>query len=326
MTDREALWAALVEHEKTPYVPMYSPLLVAGIGGQKAWWENGPAGGGMDSFGVAWKGTESAGGAGVPLGFPIVLRDVTEWESTVKLPDVDAIPWKDLADEWLAGVDRKKKYVNYGAYNAQYERVTHLMGFMDGLLAFSEEPEATGALMNAITDYKIKELERVNEYMHPDFYTPYDDVATQRSLFINPDVYRELVKPQHKRVNDACREMGILPIIHCCGKCDALIEDFIEEGFIAWTSAQPVNDIAEVSRRYGDRIAVIGGYDTNGIPGTMEADDETVAAEVNRCLTEYGNGRSYVFLGFRMAGEGYTREQASGPILKAYSEYRSRFD
>ncbi|MBQ2312038.1 MAG: hypothetical protein II185_05765, partial [Firmicutes bacterium] len=75
MTDKDALWEVLVEHKKTDYVPMYSPMLVAGIGGQKEWWENGPAGGGSDTFGVVWEGTVSAGGAGVPLGNPIVLKD-----------------------------------------------------------------------------------------------------------------------------------------------------------------------------------------------------------------------------------------------------------
>ena len=94
--DKETFWAAVVAHQKTDYVPMYS-LAVANIGGQREWWENGPAGGGKDAFGVAWAGTESAGGAGVPLGNPIVLEDVTRWEECVSFPDLDAIPWRDLA-------------------------------------------------------------------------------------------------------------------------------------------------------------------------------------------------------------------------------------
>ena len=325
MTDKEALWEVMVEHKKADFIPMYSPALVAGVGGAKEWWENGPAGGGFDDFGVAWEGTVSAGGAGVPLGNPIVLKDITAWEDQVKFPDVDKIPWKDLAEQWMAGIDRTKKFVNYSSYNAQYERVTHLMGFMEGLCAFTEEPEATEALLTAITDYKIAALERVHEYFKPDFYTPYDDVATQISLFISPSTYRELVKPQHKRLNDACKAMGIIPILHCCGKCESLIEDFIEEGYTAWTSAQPMNDLAGITEKYGDRIAVIGGYDTNGFAGTMEADDEAVEKEVFRCLDSYGKNGGYVFWGFRMGGPQYTRDQAAGPIIRAYQKYRAQF-
>ena len=326
MTDKEILWEALVEHKKTDYVPAYSPKLVVNIGGKNEWWENGPLGGGLDAFGVAWEGTESAGGAGVPLSNPIVLKDITAWEDQVKFPDVDSIPWKELAEKWLAGANREEKFVDYFAYNAQYERVTHLMGFMDGLCAFSEEPEAAEALLTAITDYKLKFLERINEYFHPDFYTPFDDVATQLSLFISPNVYRDLIKPQHKRINDACLQMGIKPILHCCGKTEILLEDYIDEGFVAWTSAQPMNDIVGLAKKYGDRITIVGGYDSNGFPGTMKASDEDVEKEVFRCIDEYGKNGGYVFSGFRMAADGYTKMQAVAPIFNAYEKYRARFD
>ena len=138
-------------------------------------------------------------------------------------------------------------------------------------------------------------------------------------------MYRDLVKPQHRRVNDACRQMGILPIIHCCGKCESLIEDFIDEGFIAWASAQPMNDIAGLAEKYGDRFTIIGGYDTNGFPGTMAADEAAVEKEVLRCINEYGKNGGYLFQGFRMGGPTYTRDQAVGPILRAYSKYRAQF-
>ena len=90
MTNKEAFWATVVEHKKTPFVPDYS--CIAHVGGQKEWWENGPAGGGPDAFGVVWEGTVSTGGAGIPLPDPIVLTDITAWEDQVKFPDVDAIP------------------------------------------------------------------------------------------------------------------------------------------------------------------------------------------------------------------------------------------
>ncbi|MBQ4370449.1 MAG: hypothetical protein II784_05545 [Oscillospiraceae bacterium] len=321
MTNKEAFWATVVEHKKTPFVPDYS--CIAHVGGQKEWWENGPAGGGPDAFGVVWEGTVSTGGAGIPLPDPIVLTDITAWEDQVKFPDVDAIPWQELSEKWLAGIDRKEKFVAYCAYNAQYERVTHLMGFMEGLCAFSEEPEATAALLRAISDYKIASLERIAKYFKPDFYVPFDDVATQLSLFISPDTYRELVKPEHKRVNDACRSLGIYPLIHCCGKCESLIEDFIDEGFYAWCSAQPMNDIAAITKKYGDKIAVVGGYDSNGLPGMIEATDEDVEKEVFRCVNEYGKDGAFVFSGLRMGGSGVSREELVRPINAAYAKYRA---
>ena len=323
MTERENFWLTLVEHKKTDYVPLYGANVVAGCGGALEEYENGPAGGGFDAFGVKWEGTASAGAAHVPLADPIVLTDITAWEDQVKFPDVDRIPWQEMARAQLANVDRSKVFVNYSAYNAQFLRVTHLMGFVEGLCAFSEEPEACEALLSAITDYRIKCLERIAAYFKPDFYTAYDDVATQFSLFISPNVYRTLIKPQHKRVNDAARALGILPIINTCGKCEELIGDYIDEGAVAWTSAQPMNDIPGIIEKYGDKITVIGGYDSNGKPGTAQASDEEVEAEVMRCLNQYGGKGSYIFSGMRMLGEGASRAESLRPILAAYDKYRS---
>lgn len=322
MTEKEVLWRAMVEHEKTPWIPNYVDC-VAGIGGAAETWENGPAGGGFDGFGVRWQGSESAAGAGIPMGDVIAVKDVTRWKEQLRLPDLDAIDWKGLAEQWLAGVDRERHWVCYNAYNAQFERLTHLMGIMDGLCALSEEPEACAEMLHAITDYRLAALERIHDYFHPDLYTPFDDLATHHTLFVSPAVYRALILPEHRRVNDACRALGIVPILHCCGKCEALIPDFIDAGFAGWCSAQPMNDIAGILRAYGDRFSVVGGFDSNGFPGTAEAGDDAVEAEVDRCLREYGGQGSYVFMGFRMSGPGLTREQANAPVRRAYARYRA---
>lgn len=322
MTEKENYWTAVVEHKKPDYVPIRARSAVVSCGGQLEAFENGPVGGGFDDFGVMWEATASADGAHVPLANPIVLDDVTKREDVVRFPDIDKIDWRGMTEAQLAGVDRDKVFVEYCAYNAQFLRVTHLMGFIDGLCAFSEEPDACHALMSAITDYKIRCIERIAEHFKPDFYTPFDDVATQSSLFISPEVYRELIKPLHKRVNDAAKAHGMQPIIHTCGCCEEIIPDFIEEGAVAWTSAQPVNDIAGIIERYGSQIAVIGGYDSNGLPGTATATDEEIDAEVKRCITEYGGKGSYVFAGMRMAGGLMSRDESLRPIIAAHEKYK----
>ncbi len=81
-------------------------------------------------------------------------------------------------------------------------------------------------------------------------------------------------------------------------------------------AAQPVNDIAGITQMLGDRISVICGYDSNGLPGTMEAGDEVVAAEAERCLTQYGVGMGYVLNSMRTPGPNHTRDEALAPILK----------
>ncbi len=226
MSNREAYLCAVVEHKKPDFVPDYFQSAVfCGASGET--FDNGPAGGGFDGFGVKWAATESAGGAGVPLANPIVLKDITAWEDVVRFPDIDRFDWKGLAEQQLYGVDRGEKVIEYHSLNAQFLRITHLMGFADGLCAFFEEPEACRALASAISDYKIRCIERAAEYFNPEIYVAYDDVASQQNPFLSPSLYRDIILPEHKRVNDAARAYGMYPVLHMCGHCESLVEYFI---------------------------------------------------------------------------------------------------
>ncbi|KAF5067342.1 hypothetical protein DSECCO2_254180 [anaerobic digester metagenome] len=115
---------------------------------------------------------------------------------------------------------------------------------------------------------------------------------------MSPATYRKLIKPHHKRLNDAVKELGMIPIQHTCGLCESLIEDIIETGAAAWSSVQPVNDIVGLLEKYGDRIALIGGYDANGAPGHLDATTEERLADVHRCLDTYGKYQSYIVFPF----------------------------
>ena len=47
---------------------------------------------------------------------------------------------------------------------------------------------------------------------------------------VSPEIYRTCIKPHHTRLNEAVKDLGMIPIYHCCGKAESLIEDFIETG------------------------------------------------------------------------------------------------
>lgn len=301
MNSREN-YLALINHQPTEWPPAMIGS-VAMLGGQLEWWENGPLEGGADGFGNVWIPTDSAGGQPALDPTVIPLDDVCDWEDKVVFPDLDAIDWEEYAAAQLAKVDRSTQFVEYHTWNSVFLRLTHLMGFEDALCAFYDEPEATKALCDAIADYKIGIIERAAKYFKPDAYVHYDDVATERSLFMSPEVYREFIKPTHTRMNDAAKALGIIPEIHICGKCEVILPDVIEEGSYAWQAAQPMNDIAGIIETYGDRLTVIGGYDTQGRPASPDATDEEIIAEVDRCVAEYGKfGHSYGFFGFFLGG------------------------
>ncbi|MDR0597226.1 MAG: hypothetical protein LBG14_01820 [Treponema sp.] len=123
----------------------------------------------------------------------------------------------------------------------------------------------------------------------------FDDIATERNLFMSPETYRALIKPHHKRLNDAVKNLGMIPVQHTCGHAEACVEDYIETGAVSWNSVQPRNDIAGLLDRYGDRFSLEGGFDTTGKPSYSNASVEEVIAEVERCFRDYGGRKGFIF-------------------------------
>ena len=316
---------AFLNHEYVDYIPV--PFMdVAICGGGAETFENGPAGGGKDGFGCNWIPTESTNGQVALDPFTIVLEDVCDWEDVVTFPDLDAFDWQAFADEQLAGVDRTQKVVGYYTWNSIFLRFTHLLGFENALCSLYEEPEASQDLINAITDYKIRLIDYADKYFHPDTYVTYEDIATEKSTFVSPETYRKFFKPCHTRMNEAMEAHGAIPQKHTCGRCEEILEDYVDEGVAAWQAAQPSNDLKHIIETMGDRLGVIGGYDTQGRPGAPGVTPEEVVAEVDRCYEEYGcYGRGYAFQGFVIGAAGDPDYQTNmGALLQRTVELREQ--
>lgn len=256
----------------------------------------------MDGFGIRWIYPSTASGAAIPANDKFLLDDICKWREIVKIPDPSEFDWKacyQMECQILGEPDREHELVEFGFGNGVFERLAALMGFEEALYSIAAEPEEVYALFEAITDYKVKALDYIIDAYHPDSINYYDDVATERSPFISVETYRKLIKPHHKRFAQECLKRGIIPIYHCCGKAEALVEDMIDCGWAIWTSVQPSNDIKTLIQKYGDRIGFAGGYDTTGPASRPSATQEMIDAEVARCIEEYGAyHKGYAFFGF----------------------------
>ncbi len=293
----------VLNHEKPDFLPCAQiATLQTGFGGNGGMitFEKGPEGGGYDGFGVRWVCPASGSGQPIPAPGEFILNSETivDWKKIVKFPDVTKFDWEEAARVELALGDPDTQAVDFGSGNGPFERLGALMGFEEALISMAFEPEATQELLDAIVEYKIQTIEYVAKYYHADMVTNYDDIATERNLFMSPEMYREMIKPCHKRINDAVRAYGMLPVQHTCGKADSTVKDMIETGAVAWSAVQPTNDIKGMLEQYGHEFTIIGGYDTNGKPGRSDATEEEVREEVRRCFREYGDLPGYIFFGF----------------------------
>ena len=84
-------------------------------------------------------------------------------------------------------------------------------------------------------------------------------------------MYRDLLKPVHKRAADGAHAKGLSVELHSCGDVRALVPDLVE---IAIDVLNPLEvkagmDPIALKQQYGDRLAFHGGGSTprcSGIP------------------------------------------------------------
>lgn len=244
---------------------------------------------GNDIFGCPWVVTNEGGMN--KTGF-VMFDDITEWEDYVKIPDISDIDYNALAEQEfkiLPDIDRKNKMISFMDAGGAFMRLLAFMGFENCLCALAEDPETCMDFFEAYTNFKIKFINKVIDAYNPDIYVQGEDIATARSLFMSPETYRKVLKPFHKRIAEAVTKRGVIFDVHCCGKCEEVVPDYIEIGAKIWQSAQIMNDLPEILEKYKGQIALEGGWDTSGKASYLYPDtsEEVLREEVRRCLSNY---------------------------------------
>ncbi len=211
--------------------------------------------GGIDAFGIDWKMEALTGSPMVRPGTRR-LSDITEWESEIVWPDLDAIDWKKDYEENYSRLpsDRPNLFLIVNGY---FERLADLTSFEDAFCYLIEEPELLNDFFSRLTDWHIRLATIAKEIYHTDILLMHDDMGTQKSTFFSTSMYVEILQPHYKRFTNALRELDIYPAVHSCGCISAHIPEFINSGFVMWEGQSNANDMPALMRKYGDKLGQI---------------------------------------------------------------------
>ncbi len=132
---------------------------------------------------------------------------------------------------------------------------------------------------------------------HVDIIKIGDDIGTQDSLLISPQMYREFLKPIHADYIGFIKERTKAKVFfHTDGDVRPLIDDFVEIGVDILnpiqTSAGKMSDLATLKKRFGKEIVFCGGIDTHRI--LPYGTPEEVRQEVRRVIGLLGEGGGYM--------------------------------
>ncbi|MBM3215887.1 uroporphyrinogen-III decarboxylase-like protein [Candidatus Poribacteria bacterium] len=146
------------------------------------------------------------------------------------------------------------------------ENVMWLLGYEPFSILLFEDPELVRDMFDAVGSRIVEFFDRCASYDVVGAVCMGDDMGFNTQTMVAPDVLREYCFPWHKRLVDAAHRHGKPAILHSCGNLDEVMDDLIACGWDAKHSYEDaVTPVWEAKERWGDRIAVLGGFDMDKV-------------------------------------------------------------
>lgn len=248
----------------------------------------------IDGWGVhmSWP----AGQPGVmPLeGDKLVCPDVEQWKEFIHAPDVAHMSFNWASFQAQAEAIRAQgKLVVTLMPVGNFELLRNLTGFENCLCNLLEEPEISKEILDYITDYRLECYKQICENLHPDILFQHDDWGAKESMFMNPAVWRELIKPGYQRLYGYLHSQGVLVMHHADSFLEPIVEDMAEIGVDIWQGTLPENDIPKLQARLQGRMVLMGGIDASKTD-FPDATEEQVRRETRRVCECYIPGGWFI--------------------------------
>ena len=162
--------------------------------------------------------------------------------------------------------ERKERYCVFAKIGGPFIRTGFMRGEMQWLIDLAADPKmaAEMAMRTAehITQIGLEQLRRWDLYDTGVWV--YDDMAATKGPMFSPATAEAVLAPAWAHIVDSFKDAGEAKVIlHSDGNIGPLLDLFIDLGF---DGINPVEyhvglNPLELSKRYGDRLALLGGLD-----------------------------------------------------------------
>lgn len=174
-----------------------------------------------------------------------------------------------------------------------FENTWQPLGFERFTVALRKERDWLGDMIDFHTDLYCKVLEAVADAGIPGIIYG-DDLAYRSGPMVNPRLLAELYGGSVRCIVEKAHSLGLKIVMHSCGNVTALLEWLADCGFDAIHPLEPTAgmDLAEVKRRVGDRLCLIGNLDITYL--LVEGTREEVFAAVRKAIADAGQGGGFI--------------------------------
>ena len=159
---------------------------------------------------------------------------------------------------------------------------------MEGLIMdMMMEDEIASIILDRTTEYACKKA-RFYAKSGADIISLGDDIGTQNGQMISLEMWETWLKPRHKKVIDAAREVNpdILIFYHSCGHYTPFIPGLLEIGIDILNPIQPeCMDFNQVHELYGDKASFWGTLGSQQLLpfGSVEEIREETQSRIKVC-------------------------------------------
>ncbi len=181
--------------------------------------------------------------------------------------DFEAYPWPTPETIDYAGVQYLDAVMPPGMkvcvdLPGVLENASWLMGFQSFSYALFDQLDLVKAIIQKVGEAVIAAVEHTAAFENVGMFFLGDDMGFYSGTLVSPAILREHIFPYHRRLVSAAHAYDKPVLLHSCGNLEKIMDDIIDIGFDAKQSFEDkIMPVEEVYRRWGDRIAIVGGID-----------------------------------------------------------------
>ncbi len=229
--------------------------------------------------------------AAVPFGRTMVEADDTaelsrghrQWQDEhvgpiQSLTDVDRYAWPTLADVDFGPVEELGRELPegmgcIGSCGGVFEWSSWLMGLETFSMALYDEPELVGEIVDRVGRLVYEVLHAWCDFDYVVALWLADDLGFKTGTLISAEHLRRYILPWNRRYAELAHAHGRPLLLHSCGNLEQVMPDLVELGTDAKHSFEDVIEPVEAfHRRWGSRVAAIGGVDVDLLARRTEAE------------------------------------------------------
>jgi uroporphyrinogen decarboxylase len=157
------------------------------------------------------------------------------------------------------------------------ENVMWVMGYEPMSYAMVDQPDLVEAMFDRVGETLVEVFDGIAREEAVGAVFLGDDMGFKTQPLISPEALRSYVFPWQRRLAEVVHSHGKPFLLHACGNLESVMDDLID--FVRIDAKHSFEDVimpvSEAKRRWGDRIALLGGVDvdllTRGTPNQVRA-------------------------------------------------------